>query len=50
MNINLPYNVTVFNPLSLSLLISVQILLTLSTQNMLFGYENTVNDHTQQFI
>ena len=39
-----------FNPLRPSQFNSMQILLTLSTQNKLFGNENNVNDQTQQFI
>ena len=38
------------NPLSPSQFVSIQILLKLSKQNKLFGNENKVNDHTQQFI
>ena len=38
------------NPFSPSQLISVLFLLTLSTQNNLFGNENIVNDHTRQSI
>ena len=38
------------NPFSPRQLISMKILLTLSTQNVLFSNENKVNDHTQHFI
>ena len=31
-------------------MLSVYVLLTLSTQNKLFGNEHKANDHTQQFI
>ena len=33
-----------------SFIISVLSILTLSTQNKLFGNENKANDHTQQFV
>ena len=40
----------IVNPFSPSQFISMSILLTLSTQNKLFGNDNKVNNHTQQFI
>ena len=53
-NFVFPYStaslVSSFNPFSKSKFTSLYILLTLSTQNKLFGNENKANDHTQQLF